>query len=135
MSDPTREQPTEEDIRAYLTQLREVPAAALIVQAFELFANAAQAKLGTDEARVLIDASERLIAGTEAQLEDAHPQIVSLIGQLKMAQVQAERARGARDAGAAPGEPGMAGAQPEDESQADQPQQKATDRLWIPGRD
>lgn len=147
MSDPTAMaagQPSEEEMRAYLDQLREADAAGLIAEAFNLLATGAQVKLGRPDARALIDGLNGLVQAAAPVLP---PQLVeqmnSGIGQLQLAQVQAERDMAA--AGAPPEGGGAASEQP---AGADAPtpppaggpppgpggNQRMTDRLWVPGR-
>lgn len=144
MSDPRQMagQPSEEEMRAYLEQLREADAAGLVAEAFNLLATGAQVKLGRPDARALIDSLAGMVNGAGSTLP---PQIVEQmnagIGQLQMAQVQAERdmaadapADGGEDASqAAEGDPSA----PPQTSSPGQPgaDQRMTDRLWVPGRD
>ncbi len=147
MTDATQGgQPTEEEIRAYLGQIREADPAAIVVQAYQMLGEGAQIKLGRSDARVLIDAmggiaeavGDRLPSELVGQMKDG-------VSQLKVAQVQAEKetaggapsqpSQGApaapRSAAAAAGQPaGGEGAQPSGQGQ----QEKLTDRLWVPGK-
>lgn len=159
MTDPSPDrQPTEEELRDYLEQLREADAAQVLVQAYQLLGTGAEVKLGRPDARVLIDAMGGLAeAASRALPAELVGQLREGVRQLQLAQVQAESKAGPGgqpDAGpeatppagqprasdpappappggqpGQPGQPGRAGARP------GQPQeQKATDRLWIPGR-
>ena len=139
------EQLSEEELRQYLAQLREAPAAELVAQAYTMIGTWAEAKLGRRDARTLIDALSGFVQGAEPGLGgDLATRMRDGISQLQMAQVQAEQQLAAqRPAGEA------AGAEPRPASQAQQSQQRArpeqsrpeqsqgamTDRLWIPGRD
>lgn len=148
MSDPMTDGPTEEEMRAYLDNLREAQPVEIVVQSFGLLATASEVKLGRIDARVLIDGMAALLEATAERMPD---QIVDrmqqTVAQLQMAQVQAERelatAPGEQQAadGDEPGqpapEPPPAAQQPQ---QPQQPQQSGqaqsmTDRLWIPGRE
>lgn len=149
MSDPRQMagQPSEEEMRAYLGQLREADAAGLIAEAFNLLATGAQVKLGRPDARALIDSLAAMVQAAAAALP---PQLVeqmnSGIGQLQLAQVQAERdaaaaepAAGEDDSGGETGTDAAAGATPgPTTSSPGAPtgaNQRMTDRLWVPGRD
>ncbi|MBA2528754.1 MAG: hypothetical protein H0V19_02120 [Euzebyales bacterium] len=149
MSDPTAmpgQEPSPEELRAYLEQLRGAEAAGLLAEAYNLLAAGAQVKLGRSDARPLIDA----MAGIAAAVGDRVPaelaaQMRDGVAQLQTAQVQAERQTAAEgegtgdasarepDAVPPPGGParpetGVAGAQRQGSGQ------RMTDRLWIPGR-
>lgn len=143
MSDPTQMpgQPSPEEMRAYLEQLRESDPAGLIAEAFNLLATGAQVKLGRTDARVLIDALGAVVQATQSSLPaELVEQMAQGVTQLQLAQVQAEReAAGAAPAAATPGGEGAgpvaapAGTgQPADPGGADK---RMTDRLWVPGRD
>jgi hypothetical protein len=147
MSDPTQMagQPSPEEMRAYLEQLREADAAGLLAEAFNLLATGAQVKLGRPDARALIDALAGMVqaAGSALPPEIAE-QMNQGIAQLQMAQVQAEREEAAA-AGAAPDQTGEGAEQgadgdPQPSGQASPPPagsppgQRMTDRLWVPGR-
>lgn len=154
MTDPrTAGQPSPEEMRAYLEQLREADAGGLLAEAFNLLATGAQVKLGRPDARSLIDGLAGMVQGAQAVLPaELVEQMNQGIAQLQMAQVQAER-----DAEAAQGTDA-----PDGGAQADQPttssppqpggaprgappgggapgqaggNKRMTDRLWVPGRD
>ena len=147
MSDPrmagqAAQQPSQEEMRAYLEQLREADAAGLVAEAFNLLATGAQVKLGRPDARVLIDALAAMVEASSVTMpEQITEQMKQGIAQLQMAQVEAERDMAAEQSQESPsaGEsaeepttssPG-AGAQPG----AADANQRMTDRLWVPGRD
>lgn len=145
MSDPTQMagQPSPEEMRAYLEQLRESDPAGLIAEAFNLLATGAQVKLGRPDARALIDGIAGMVQGATAALPaELAEQMNSGVAQLQMAQVQAERDAAAvqpsGDADAAPA-PDAAPAAPAGEPRMSSPgqgaDQRMTDRLWVPGRD
>lgn len=145
MSDPTQMagQPSPEEMRAYLEQLRESDPAGLIAEAFNLLATGAQVKLGRPDARALIDGIAGMVAGAGGALPpELAEQMNAGVAQLQMAQVQAERDEAtAQPAGDADGGPasGAAPAAPAGEPRLSSPGQEAdqrmTDRLWVPGRD
>lgn len=146
MASPTagnrsEQQLSEEELRAYLTQLREAPVADMLGQAYAMLGSWAEAKLGRRDARPLIDAMNSLVEGAGAGLpEDLARRMREGIAQLQLAQVQAEQqlaeeqqAPSAQHAGQPPGDSPRSQQPPG--SDADQSAQRLTDRLWIPGRD
>lgn len=152
MSDPTREQaaqPTEEEMKAYLEQLRDADPAEIVAQAYTMLGTGAEVKLGRSDARVLIDAMGALAEIVQGRLEESLvTRMRNGVVQLQTAQVQAERqaagepaqeddASGAAQAGPAPGdaehgEPRAPG--PEQPKPDAGGQGSMTDRLWIPGQ-
>lgn len=146
MTDPNESgQPTQEELEAHLAQLREADVSEIVVQTVNMLATGAQVKLGRSDARVLIDVLVALADTVDGHVEaDLVRQIRDAVGQLQMAQVQAER-----EAGSEAGQPaaGGAGAQapsaPQGGPAAGRPQAQQqggeegslTDRLWIPGRE
>jgi hypothetical protein len=147
MSDPTQTpgQPSPEEMRAYLEQLRESDPAGLIAEAFNLLATGAQVKLGRPDARALIDGIAGMVSGAgEALPPELAEQMNEGVAQLQMAQVQAEREAGgqsepqpdpAASSGPADQPPAMPSAPPRTSSPGEGGQQSMTDRLWVPGRD
>ena len=149
MSDPRQmtAQPSPEEMRAYLAQLREADAAGLVAEAFNLLATGAQVKLGRPDARVLIDALAAMVdASGSAMAPQLTEQMRQGVAQLQLAQVEAEgemaaaeQADGAAgpETGADPGgDPADAAAPPSPGGPAGPgANQRMTDRLWIPGRD
>ena len=149
MSDPTTDGPTEEEMRAYLENLREAQPVEIVVQAFGLLATASEVKLGRVDARVLIDGMAALLEATADRMPDEIvDRMQQTVAQLQMAQVQAERDLAAAEAGEhdAVDEAAGASASPPDQQSGSgqqsgtqqQPQQgreDMTSRLWIPGRD
>ena len=148
MSDPRQmtAQPSPEEMRAYLAQLREADAAGLVAEAFNLLATGAQVKLGRPDARVLIDALAAMVdASGSAMAPQLSEQMRQGVAQLQLAQVEAEREMAAAEQADADGEEAAEtgaepGAEPVDSAGASGPggpgaNQRMTDRLWIPGRD
>lgn len=133
-------EPSQEELHAYLEQLRSAPAEEIVVQAYSLLGTGAEVKLGRADARLLIDAMAGLVQAAGPRLGELAPRMRSGLAQLQMAQVEAERQ--APDGPAAapppaqtdqppePAPPEPAGAGPKDVAG-----QRMTDRLWIPGRD
>ena len=136
---------SEEELRQYVAELREAPAAELVAQAFTMIGAWAEAKLGRPDARTLIDALSGLVQGAESGLDaDLVKQMREGVAQLQMAQVQVERQlasqpqQGDRPSGEQPEprQPQTEQQRPQQARPQPQPQdQKMTDRLWIPGRD
>lgn len=127
---------SEEELRAYLDQLREADATEILVQAYTMLGTGAEVKLGRADARVLIDAMGGLVSSVGQRLGELGTRMQSGVAQLQMAQVEAERQASQQ---ASPPQADQT-ARPQ---QAEQPpqqnaggqQQRMTDRLWIPGRD
>lgn len=146
MTDPTSpDQPSPEEMRAYLEQLRDADAVALAAEAYNMLAAGAQVKLGRPDARILIDAMGGMAEAAGARLPaELATQMRQGVAQLQVAQVQAEREE-AGVSGAAAAEPTVG--TPADQATPSRPgappsgpqegatNQRMTDRLWIPGRD
>lgn len=161
-ADPTggqggQQELSEEQIRAYLSQLRQADVSEIVAQAFSMLAQGAEVKLGRQDARTLIDAvtaiTEQVGDTVDERLKDQMEQVVN---QLRMAQIDAEKQlaqmreegrlpdeeTGEVPADASPPDEGEAAGQspPQDPSGqqrgAGQPGQgsDASSRLWIPGR-
>jgi hypothetical protein len=142
MSDPMTDGPTEEEMRAYLENLRQAQPVEIVVQAFGLLATASEVKLGRVDARVLIDGMAALVEATAERMPDEIvDRMQQTVVQLQMAQVQAERdvataEQTEQDAGEVDEGAGAQQAPPQQgQPQPGQQDQTMTDRLWIPGRD
>ncbi|MFP4312150.1 MAG: hypothetical protein ACLFS9_09265 [Nitriliruptoraceae bacterium] len=149
-------QPSEEEIRAYLAQLRQAPVDQVLAEVVNALLNAAQVKVGRQDGRLLIDTTAA-IADTvrgkvPAELTD---QLDQALTQLRMAQVEGEQ-QVARAKAAGQQEPGDldagstgAEAPAEDDATDDGSGARtepppaspppsagggATSRLWVPGR-
>ncbi len=143
-------QPSEEEVRAYLAQLRQAGIGDIVAQAFSLLASAAEVKLGRRDARVLID-----LATSVAEVGGPHvegglkQQMQQALNQLRLGQVEAEselaklRAEGklpAHETGDLPAEAAAANgseASPPSRQEAPKTSERpssAASRLWIPGR-
>lgn len=125
-------EPTEEELRAYLLELRQADPAEFVMQAVNILVTGAQAKIGLADGRLLIDALSGLVDGASTALpQELASALATAVVQLQTAQVQAEAQIGG-GAAAAPGDagPGAPAAQPT----ISEPKQKMTDRLWIPGQ-
>ncbi len=147
-------QPSEEEVRQYLAQMRGAPVEQVLAELLQGLLNAAQVKLGRRDGRLLLDSASALVEQARPALSaNLAGQVDQALSQLKMAQVEAEQevsqsgrdepndlaAPGARDAGQA-GEPTPSGQSPA-QSPATPPapgQQQRGDsplnKLWIPGR-
>ena len=135
-------QPTEEELRQYLMELRQADPAEFLMQAVNILVTGAQAKIGMADGRLLIDAMAALVASTQDRLPaELGEALRNAVVQLQTAQVQAERElaamqgepipaaeQGATGAAQAPGAPGAA------QPNVSEPQKKMTDRLWVPGK-
>lgn len=148
MSDarPPQDGPSEDEVRAYLAQMRGAPVDQIIAELVQGLLNAAQVKLGRQDARVLIDLvgtiNDRVRAVADKQLVG---QVDQALAQLRLAQVEAEREVGqaAAEGHAEPNDvaAGPAGAPPDGEQTAASPppgQQQPDpssplNKLWIPG--
>lgn len=141
-------QPSEEEVRAYLSQLRQAPAEQVLAEVLSGLLNAAQVKVGRRDGRLLIDASATLIDEVREHLsEDLRSQVDEVVGQLRMAQVEGERevaqaaAQGQEepnDLGSAPSGDGAVPGADDGSGGADEPSpgqssQEAGSRLWTPG--
>lgn len=157
MTDPTQAgQPSEEELRAYLEQLRGADPAEVLVQAYRMLGTGAEVKLGRADARLLIDAMNGMVSAVDGRVQaDLVQQMRDGITQLQLAQVEAEKEAGGQTAsegeaaaagatgqspgagGAGPGQGAQArpGGQSQRPAQAPGGSQRMTDRLWIPGRD
>ena len=133
---------SEEEIRQYLGEMRQAPAAEIIAQVITVLANGAQVKLGRNDARVLIDAIGAVKSAADSVLPtEFAAQVDDLLGQLRMAQVEGEKEVAHLAAQAAQGgqdeHGGLAEAAPGDAAgpttTADQ-QGSSGSRLWTPGR-
>ncbi len=146
MSDPRTTQgdePTSEELQAYLEQLRGADPAEILAQAYTVLGTGAEVKLGRRDARVLIDAMSALAeAAAGAVDDDLTTRMRNGVVQLQTAQVQAER-QGAGEAGQDAQQPPQPHAESSGSAQpsatpppgGQREDKSATDRLWIPGRE
>jgi len=82
---------SEDEVQAYVEKLRTAPADQLLVELLFTALNAAQVKLGRNDARLFIDFSGMLVDHLREYLpDDAVGQADQALGQLRLAQVQAE---------------------------------------------
>lgn len=143
---PQADEPTEEELKAYLTQLRDADPAEIVAQAYTMLGTGAEVKLGRPDARVLIDAMGALAEAAGDRLEpDLATRMRNGVVQLQTAQVQAEREAAGTGA---PGDVPQTGAPqpPPDAPGQGQPgapeageadggsDESMTSRLWVPGQ-
>lgn len=138
------EQPSDEDVQAYVEQLRGAEPQDIIAQAYTMLGTGAEVKLGREDARVLIDAMEAITSAAEQRLSGDLPERMrNGVVQLQTAQVQAERQQAGEAEGAGQAEQGQQAGGPQAPGQGQQgaPQgqegdqgKSAAERLWIPGR-
>lgn len=146
MSDalPPQDGPSEEEVRAYLGQMRGAPVDQIVAELVQGLLNAAQVKLGRQDARLLIDVvatvNDRVRGVVDQQLVG---QVDQALSQLRLAQVEAEREVGqaaaeghaepndvaASPAGEATDDAGAPSSPPAQQPDASSPLNK----LWIPG--
>lgn len=148
----TGDQPqmTEEQVREYLEQVRGVPAEQVVSDVIAVVLNAASAKIGRKDGRLLIDVAAVVLERTRPHLSgEFATQVDQALGQLRMGQVQAEgKAEDEpNDIAAAPASPAPASpapvspapvppgpARPVPPPPAAAPEQPTASKLWIPGR-
>jgi hypothetical protein len=142
------QQPSEEEVRAYLGQLRGAPAEQVVAEVASALLNAAQVKLGRKDGRLLLDLAGTVVDGAREHLPaELVEQVDQVVAQLRVAQVEAERevAEAAQqghqepndlgappsDAGPAAGDGGEAPPPPSSPAPSSPPSQGS--RLWTPG--
>lgn len=119
------EQPSEEEVQAYLSQLREAPVEQVVAEVLSALLNAAQVKLGRADGRLLLDLSAGTVDAARDQLPaELTDQVDEALAQLRVAQVEAENEL----KGEAPAPAAEAGGPSAPASAAD-----PASRLWVPG--
>lgn len=155
-------QPSEEEVRQYLAQMRGAPVEQVLAEVLQGLLNGAQIKLGRRDGRLLLDTATAVVEQTRPHLStELVGQVDQALTQLKMAQVEAEKdvSQAGRDepndlggpsgdadpSGGAPAgqptspeqtSPAQAGGQGQ-QSPGSGPQQAGEsplNKLWIPGR-
>jgi hypothetical protein len=141
-------QPSEEELRAALGQLRGAPVDQVVAEVASALLNAAQVKLGRRDGRLLIDLTAVVTERVRGYVpDDLTRQLDEVLTQLRMAQVEAERevqaataqgheepndlTRMPRAPSGRPAEGAETAGEPPPPSA---PGQSATSRLWVPGR-
>ncbi|MBY5163783.1 hypothetical protein [Salsipaludibacter albus] len=156
-------QPSEEEVRQYLAQMRGAPVEQVLAEVLQGLLNAAQIKLGRRDGRLLLDTATALVEQSRPALSsDLAGQVDEALSQLKMAQVEAEKEvaeAGREEPNDLGGSAGDGGAGADDATEPTTPDQQATprqapggqqpgaqqrgqqpggnsplDKLWIPGR-
>lgn len=85
-------EPSEEEVREYLAQMRTTPAEQVVAEVLQGLLNAAQIKLGRRDARLLLDVAADVTERAEGALSpDLRTQLGEVLTQLRMGQVQAEQ--------------------------------------------
>lgn len=132
------QQMSEEQLREYLEQLRNAPADQVISEVISVLLNAASAKLGRRDGRLLIDLATTMLERSRDHISgDIAKQVDDVLGQLRIGQVQAEAQTGGdetNDLSTTPPAPQQPAQQQEPQQPAQQ-QPPASSKLWIPGRD
>ncbi len=140
-----QQEPSEEELRAYLGQLRSSPVDQVLAEVSSALVNAAQVKLGRQDARVLLDVVAAITDAVRGRVDEGlTTQLDDVLAKLRLAQVEGERevaaaaAKGHDEPGDVPAEDAPAGeSEPRDESSAPGGQAgggSAGSRLWVPGR-
>lgn len=147
-----QQEPSEEEVRAYLSQLREAPVDQVLAEVVNALLNAAQVKLGRRDGRLLIDTVAAVTEAVRGHVpEELTTQLDQALTQLRLAQVEGEQQVAQAAASGQPesgdlatdpgeGEPAAPGAGPAAGPAAQAPPQppseggSAASRLWIPGR-
>lgn len=149
-----QQEPSEEEIRAYLSQLREAPVDQVLAEVVNALLNAAQVKLGRRDGRLLIDTVGAVTETVRGHVpEELTTQLDQALTQLRLAQVEGEQqvaqaaASGQRESGDLATDPGQgepattadtasAGTSDRPPSAPQQPPAggSAASRLWVPGR-
>lgn len=128
-----QQEPSEEEIRQYLGQLRSAPVDQVLAEVSSALVNAAQVKLGRQDARVLLDAVGAIADATRDRVDaELTTQLDDVLSKLRMAQVEGERevASAAAQGHDEPGDDASAGAVG-DTDPASTP--STGKRLWTPG--
>jgi len=87
-------EPTEEEMRAYLQELRDTPVGQVLTEVLSVLLNAAQVKLGRHDGRLVLDTVALLTDATKDALpKEIVSQLQGALSQLRLAQVEAEKQR------------------------------------------
>jgi hypothetical protein len=148
---PAGDRPSEDEIREYVQQVRSAPADRVVSEVLFGLLNAAQAKLGRRDARLVIDLSAAVLDHSRKYLPaELIEQVDQVLGQLRLGQVQAESRLAAssepepNDLPEAPPAPGATADRqpPSPPTSGDSPARPAAaprseppPKLWVPGRD
>jgi len=134
--------PSEAELQMMLAQMREAPAEQILVEVVNVLLQAVQVKLGRPDARLLLDVVAGVASAAKGRADTTLlTQVEQAIGQLRLAQVEAEsRTPEGTDVGpadpaqpAAPQRPAAAAAAPTGSPQPPDGSEGRS-RLWVPGR-
>jgi hypothetical protein len=151
------QEPSEEEVRAYLGQLRGAPAEQVVAEVLSALLNAAQVKLGRRDGRLLLDLSASVVDGAREHLPaEFLEQVDGVLSQLRVTQVEAERevasateqgheepndlgaprqaSTGQAPGASAPGGDAPAAPTPPPAASPQQEPPSGGSRLWVPGR-
>ena len=138
---PEQDQPSQEEVQAYLEQLRSAPVEQVVAEVASALLNAAQVKLGRRDGRLLIDLVGDITERGRGVLPDEiTSQLDQALQQLRLAQVEAERdvtdaaAQGRREESDL-GDPGRdtTSSESAERPPPSSPPQGGS-RLWVPGQ-
>ena len=159
-----QQQPSEEELRAAIGQMRAAPVDQMIAEVASALINSVQVKLGRNDGRLLLDITGLLNEATRGYVDaELTKQLDDALDQLRMAQVQGEKEvvnaateghveqndlprrpapvelaeRPAPQAGDEPAtddDAAAPGAPAGQQSQPSSGQGQASSRLWVPGR-
>lgn len=138
-----RAQPTEAEIREYMQRLRTVQVEQVVGETVFSLLNAAQAKLGRRDARLLIDLATVSVEHVRAHVSaEFTGQVDDVLGQLRLAQVNAEGQRSSGEAEendldrmpAPPAAADPSGPPSTPSTPATPSTPPAASRLWVPGQ-
>lgn len=88
------QEPSEEELRAYLQELRDTPVGQVLTEVLSVLLNAAQVKLGRRDGRFVLDTVALLTDATAGALpQEIVKQIQDALSQLRLAHVEAEKQR------------------------------------------
>lgn len=131
-------QPSEEEMRQYVAQMRGAPIEQIVVELVQGLLNAAQMKLGRNDARLLIDTTAALMGQVGPHVDDQLAQQVDeAVRQLRLAQVEAEKEvaqAGQPEPNDLPSRPASGGSAPQQSEAAPSQASAAANKLWVPGR-
>lgn len=135
-------QPSEEEVRQYVAQMRGAPVEQIVVELVQGLLNAAQMKLGRNDGRLLIDTTAALMQQVGPHVADElTSQVQEALTQLRTHQVEAEKevaAAGEPEPNDLPDRPGAgqqaSGQQPGQQGSPQGGQSAAGSKLWVPGR-
>jgi hypothetical protein len=133
-----RDEPSESEYREYLARLRSIPADQVLLEALSGALTAAQAKIGRNDARLMIDLCGLMLDHTRDYLPAQQAQqFDQVLGHLRMAQVQGEQAvaqRGDTEPNDLPRPPAPP-ASGSGQARPTPPEQPSpASKLWVPGR-